>query len=114
MFNGLCQPAQLYFILAIVSFTFQVIVILLDQNNVRQNKISPILLHIVIYVIITLIWVWLLNSMCKVGGIFSKISWFIAVFPIIVFLMMLMGIINALSDELVDGELPDIVAKCGN
>ena len=113
MFNGLCQPAQLYFILAVFSFTFQVIAIVLDKDNVR-GKLSPILLHFFIYVIVTLIWVWLLNGMCKAGGIFNKISWFIALFPIIVFLMMLMGIINALSEELIDGGLQDIVSKCGN
>ena len=114
MFNGLCQPAQLYFILAVFSFTFQVIAIVLDKGNVRKGRLSPILLHFIIYVIVTLIWVWLLNGMCKAGGIFNKISWFIALFPIIVFLMMLMGIINALSDELVDGGLQDIIAKCNN
>tara|TARA_Y100001958_G_C21232327_1_gene558205 strand:+ start:1831 stop:2190 length:360 start_codon:yes stop_codon:yes gene_type:complete len=114
IFNGLCQPAQLYFILAVFSFTFQVIAILFDKDNVRKGTLLPILLHFVIYVIVTVIWVWLLNGMCKAGGIFNKISWFIALFPIIVFLMMLMGVINALSEELVDGGLQDIVSKCGH
>ena len=112
IFNSLCQPAQLYFILAIFSFTFQMIAILLDKTPYRGNKLPTIMIHIAVYILVTVIWVWLLNGMCKIGGIFGKISWFIALFPIIVFLMMLMGIINALSSEMMDGNLEQILAKC--
>ena len=112
IFNSLCQPAQLYFILAIFSFTFQMIAILLDKTSYQGNKLPAIMIHITVYVLVTVIWVWLLNGMCKIGGIFGKISWFIALFPIIVFLMMLMGIINTLSSEMMDGNLEQILAKC--
>ena len=113
MFNGLCQPAQLYFILAVISFILQIISILVERNRL-ENKMEPIMMHLIIYIIVTIIWVWLLNQLCKYGGLMKNISWFIAIFPIIVFLMMLMGVINAMSQKLVDGNLDHIVSKCGN
>ena len=114
IFNSLCQPAQLYFILAIFSFTFQMMAILMNQTSYKENKIAPIMIHMIIYVLVTIIWIWLLNGMCKIGGIWGKISWFIALFPIIVFLMMLMGVINSLSSEMIDGNLDQIITKCNN
>ena len=111
IFNSLCQPAQLYLILAMISFVLQIISILIERNEL-QHKIQPITTHLIVYILVTIIWVWLLNQLCKYGGLMKNISWFIAIFPIIIFLMMLMGVINALSQKLVDGNLDEIVAKC--
>jgi hypothetical protein len=111
IFNSLCQPAQLYLILAMISFVLQIISILIERNEL-QHKIQPITIHLIVYILVTIIWVWLLNQLCKYGGLMKNISWFIAIFPIIIFLMMLMGVINALSQKLVDGNLDEIVAKC--
>ena len=92
-FRGLCQPAYIYLSLSIIS-----LVIMMIQNyiNKKKNKycvgmfecsvksVIPIFLVKIVYIIF---WTFILDLLCKNG--FKNISWFIILFPFILFFILI-------------------------
>ena len=88
----LCSPAFIYFIVSMIS-----ILIIFLQNlghsstiysvgsySSRVQNTTIIFIGKILYV---LIWTWLLNKFCKSG--YSNISWFLVLFPYILFLVII-------------------------
>jgi hypothetical protein len=89
-FDKLCPPAQFYFVVSVLSFSF---IVLQNIGNSSRftlgtyscNHSSPglFLLGQALYIIL---WTWLLNLICKVN---TGISWLIVLFPFILFFILL-------------------------
>ena len=89
----LCQPAYIYLILSIVAL---VIIMLQNYLNNKKNKycvgifecsvksIIPIFLVKIVYIIF---WAFILDLLCKNG--YHKLSWFILLFPYIMFFILI-------------------------
>lgn len=89
----LCQPAYIYLVLSLVSL---VMMIIQNYLNKKKNKycvgifectvksIIPIFLVKIVYIIF---WTFILDLLCKNG--YQKISWFIILFPFIMFFILI-------------------------
>ena len=92
--KNLCTPAFLYLTLSMVA-----IVIMWIQNMGNESvyclgsyncNVSSTNLIFVIKILFVLFWTWVLNIICKAG--FSYVSWFLVLFPFILFFIMLASI----------------------
>ena len=90
LYNRLCAPAKLYFVISAVSYLF-----ILIQNVGGQGKFTlgsyscrhsnPMIL-LLIQALYILFWSWLLNVICKIN---KNISWVIVLFPFVLFFVAL-------------------------
>jgi|TARA_B110000971_G_C20031238_1_gene511524 hypothetical protein len=102
--SKLCKPAQVYMTLSIVSIILY-LVAMFNMNDVIMEaddeiKIEELryytLCGLVVNVILTIIWIGLLNYICqfKYG---KKIAWFIVLLPFFFMALFLIGLVCALS-----------------
>lgn len=94
LFNKLCRPSQLYFIMSTIA-----LIAILIQNMYEPNEnIFCLGIHkcetsymkwllFIPQVIYILVWTIILNSLCKTG--FTELSWLIVLFPFILFFIIL-------------------------
>ena len=73
--SDLCTPAQIYFVISIITLILAVI---------KRFKISTIMMK----VITIAVWTWFLNFLCSKG--YKSVSWFLVLLP---FLFITLGFI---------------------
>ena len=83
-FDELCTPAKLYFGLSVISCIIALF------NGV---KFIPIAINL----IIAFIWTIILGWICGKG--FTGVSWFLVLFPYIVMVLVLFGLMRAISKD---------------
>ena len=91
-FRALCTPAQIYFVLSVLS-----ILALLMQNldNSRRYCVGSYsadvphhnMLFFVVKVVYVLVWTYLLQLLCKHG--YKNVSWFLVLLPFIGFFVLI-------------------------
>jgi hypothetical protein len=81
-FEELCTPAKLYFVLSVISCIIALF------NGVR-------FMHVAMNLIIAFIWTLILSWICGKG--FTGVSWFLVLFPYIVMVLVLFGLMRAIS-----------------
>ena len=102
MIMKLCKPAQVYLILSLISLTLYVVSMLNVHDQVLEVEPEGEGIHhytlsgLVIKMIFTILWVYLLNYICqfKYG---KKIAWFIVLLPFFFMGLMLIGLMCAVS-----------------
>lgn len=102
MIMKLCKPAQVYLIISLISLTLYVISMLNVQDQVLDIEPEGEGIHLytlsglVIKMIFTILWIYLLNYICqfKYG---KKIAWFIVLLPFFFMGLMLIGLTCAIS-----------------
>src|SRR5210317_937488 len=100
--SGLCTPAQVYLLLSIFAQLFYLSSMIYTNNAVVEAEPEGGHIHhytflgLVFNVIFAVLWVALLNYVCgfKYG---NKIAWFLVLFPIIFFVLLLLGLVTAAS-----------------
>jgi len=102
MIMKLCKPAQVYLILSLIGLVIYIISMLNVHDTVLEVEPKGEGIHdytisgLVINIIFTIIWIYLLNYICKFKyGV--KISWFIVLLPFLFMGLMLFGMICAIS-----------------
>jgi len=98
----MCKPAQVYLILSLISMTLYLISMLNVHDKVLDVEPEGEGIHyytlsgLVIKVIFTILWIYLLNYICqfKYG---KKIAWFIVLLPFFFMGLMLIGMLCAVS-----------------
>jgi hypothetical protein len=98
----MCKPAQVYLILSLISMTLYLISMLDVHDKVLDVEPEGEGIHyytlsgLVIKVIFTILWIYLLNYICqfKYG---KKIAWFIVLLPFFFMGLMLIGMLTAIS-----------------
>ena len=98
----MCKPAQVYLILSLISMTLYLISMLDVHDKVLDVEPEGEGIHyytlsgLVIKVIFTILWIYLLNYICqfKYG---KKIAWFIVLLPFFFMGLMLIGLLCAVS-----------------
>ena len=92
--KDLCTPAQVYFVLSIISL---VAVLLQNLGNTNSYHVGSFSCRVpntafifIIKLIYILFWSWILNLICKDGHV--MISWFLVLFPLIL-LFVMMGLL---------------------
>jgi Na+/melibiose symporter-like transporter len=98
----MCKPAQVYLILSLISMTLYLISMLNVHDKVLDVEPEGEGIHyytlsgLVIKVIFTILWIYLLNYICqfKYG---KKIAWFIVLLPFFFMGLMLIGLLCAVS-----------------
>ena len=98
----MCKPAQVYLILSLISMTLYLISMLdvhdkvLDVEPAGEGIHYYTLSGLVIKIIFTILWIYLLNYICqfKYG---KKIAWFIVLLPFFFMGLMLIGLLCAIS-----------------
>jgi len=89
--KDLCTPALVYFVISIIA-----LVIMLFQNLGNNRKYSvgsfsfrvpSTILIFVLKLVYILFWTWILNLICKDGHV--GISWFLVLFPYILFFVLI-------------------------
>jgi hypothetical protein len=87
----LCTPSAVYFIVSIVS-----LIMILFQNLGNSSsyhignfscRVPSTILVFIIKLIYILFWTWILNLICKDGH--TGISWFLVLFPFILFFVLI-------------------------
>lgn len=90
-FKELCTPSAVYFIVSIVS-----LIMILFQNLGNSSsyhignfscRVPSTILVFIIKLIYILFWTWILNLICKDGH--TGISWFLVLFPFILFFVLI-------------------------
>jgi hypothetical protein len=81
-FDEMCTPAKLYFVLAVISCIIALF------NGVR-------VMHVAINLIVAFIWTLILSWICGKG--FTGVSWFLVLFPYIVMVLVLFGLMREIS-----------------
>jgi len=89
--KDLCTPAQVYFVLSIISL---VAVLLQNLGNTNSYHIGSFSCRVpntsiifIVKLIYILFWTWILNLICKDGHV--AISWLLVLFPIILLFVMI-------------------------
>ena len=102
-FNNLCDPAQFYLVLSIISGLIY-LAKMLDQTN-HVNTVSGIFIQ----VCIVLIWSCVLNWVCRLKyG--EKIAWFLVFLPFILIVLILIIIYHAIDTmNLNKGDLQELL-----
>ena len=98
----MCKPAQVYLILSLISMTLYLISMLDVHDKVLDVEPEGEGIHyytlsgLVIKIIFTILWIYLLNYICqfKYG---KKIAWFIVLLPFFFMGLMLIGVLCAVS-----------------
>ena len=92
--KDLCTPAQVYFVLSIISL---VAVLLQNLGNTNSYHVGSFSCRVpntafifIIKLIYILFWTWILNLICKDGHV--MISWLLVLFPLIL-LFVMMGLL---------------------
>jgi hypothetical protein len=89
--RNLCTPAYLYLVISLIA-----LVIMGIQNYGNVNTyclgayscvVSSTFLIFLIKMIYILFWTWILNLMCRAGA--TNLSWFLVLFPFILFFILL-------------------------
>lgn len=102
MIMKLCKPAQVYLILSLIGLVIYIISMLNIHDTILETEPEGEGIHhytlngLVINIIFTIIWIYLLNYICQFKyGV--KISWFIVLLPFLFMGLMLFGMILAIS-----------------
>jgi len=89
--KDLCTPAMIYFVVSIIAL---VIMLLYNLGNNRKYNVGfysfnvpNTILIFLLKLIYILFWTWILNLICKDGH--SGISWFLVLFPYILFFIII-------------------------
>lgn len=90
-FKELCTPSAVYFIVSIVSL---IMILLQNLGNSSSYhignfscRVPSTILVFIIKLIYILFWTWILNLICKDGH--TGISWFLVLFPFILFFVLI-------------------------
>ena len=90
-FKDLCTPSAVYFIVSILS-----LIMILFQNLGNSSsyhvgnfscRVPSTILVFIVKLIYILFWTWILNLICKDGH--TGISWFLVLFPFILFFVII-------------------------
>lgn len=91
IFQGMCWPAYIYFMLSMLSI---IIISIQNYGNTLSYcvgdyscQVSSTFAIFMIKIMVVLLWTWILNLICKAGA--TPLSWFLVLLP---FLMMFVGI----------------------
>ena len=95
MYNKLCSPAQLYFVLSSLSILALLIQNFSEPRKYKVGRYSVNLKHnnllfFVFKIMYMLVWTFLLNQLCKYG--YGSISWFLVLLPFIL-MFVLIGVL---------------------
>lgn len=92
--KDLCTPAQVYFVLSIISLVAVLLQNLGNTNSYHVGSFSCRVPNTAVIFIIKLIyilfWSWILNLICKDGH--TMISWLLVLFPLVL-LFVIMGLL---------------------
>ena len=97
-FASLCSPARLYLSISVIAM-----VIMLFQNVGSENvyclgsvscNVPSVTIIFIIKLLYVLFWTWILNLICKSGN--TSISWFLVLFPLILFFILILLMIMSL------------------
>lgn len=89
--NNSCMPAYLYFYISLLA-----IIVLAIQNIGNKHmycagpyecSVPDTTLVFIMKLIYIIFWTWILSLICKAG--YSKVAWFIFLFPVILMLLMM-------------------------
>jgi len=90
-FKELCTPSAVYFIVSIVSL---IMILLQNLGNSSSYhignfscRVPSTILVFIIKLVYILFWTWILNLICKDGH--TGISWFLVLFPFILFFVLI-------------------------
>jgi len=105
MYDRLCDPAKLYFVISVISFMFIMIQNIGNQGRFTLGSYScrhsnPALLLLVqaLYIVF---WTWLLNIICKIN---KGISWVIVLFPyMVLFIALGFVLLNGIQKDKKEG-----------
>ena len=100
-FRHLCKPAMVYLAVSVVAF------IAIAYQNMGLNNMycmgdfscyvpstTAVIFSEAVYI---LFWTWILNLMCRTG--YASISWFLVVFPLVLFFV-LIGLMMLMSSRM--------------
>jgi hypothetical protein len=93
--KSLCRPAYLYFVISTIFFVISILQNLGNVNKYNIGSLSMIvpstIMVFVIKFLFILFWTWVLNLLCKDN--LTWISWFLVIFPYIIFFTAILFII---------------------
>lgn len=88
--KDLCQPAYVYFILTLISILLYLYFVTVDSNHIKiDNYMSGGLTG---NIILSLVWIFILDQMCKIPKIGIKLSWFFVLLPFVVYSFVIIGL----------------------
>ena len=95
MIKDLCTPAYIYFIMTTLSFVSYLII---HEYAVRQNKLQlkdhlPKLSLFIKSFIFSIVWIYILNWLCKKSPTGKIVAWILVVLPILGYVIIIVGLL---------------------
>ena len=88
--KDLCQPAYVYFILTLISILFYLYFITVESNHIKiDNYMSGGLTG---NILLSVVWIFILDQMCKIPKIGVQLSWFFVLLPFVVYAFVIIGL----------------------
>lgn len=97
-YYSLCTPAQVYFLLSVISFLAMLFQNLKDQKKYSIGNFTVNVRHgnYVLFFIkfaYILVWTFVLNELCRKG--WTSVSWFLVFFPVLLMFVLISIILMA-------------------
>ena len=102
MFNKLCDPAKLYLVLSLISVFFYVMSMESANSTLKESPFlllifkSPSFMGLFGKIFFTLIYVYILNYLCKYKW-GKRIAWFVVLLPFFIMGLFVVGMLCAVS-----------------
>jgi len=89
--KDLCTPASVYLVLSVIALVIMFVQNIGSENvyclGVYNCSVSSVSLIFIIKILYILFWTWVLNLICRAG--FPVISWFLVLFPFVLFFVLI-------------------------
>lgn len=116
IYKNLCNPAKFYLILTTISIIIYVISMINMKDKLSIFKKSETSIHnytisgLIMKIIFTIFWVYLLNYICNFNKYGVKIAWVIVLLPII-FLFILVLLLHLFIDDILKSHSQELKLK---
>jgi ABC-type multidrug transport system fused ATPase/permease subunit len=116
IYKNLCNPAKFYLILTTISIIIYIISMINMKDKLSIFKKSETSIHnytisgLIMKIIFTIFWVYLLNYICNFNKYGVKIAWVIVLLPII-FLFILVLLLHLFIDDILKSHSQELKLK---
>lgn len=102
--QNLCQPAYIYLILTCVTTLMYVYMIMNKSSYLGNDIYNYTQGGLIFHILISIVWVYILDQMCKISSVGKKFAWFLVLLPFFIISLIIIGLSCSISYVLIHQE----------
>ena len=95
--QNLCQPAYIYLILTCVTTLMYVYMIMNKSSYLGNDIYNYTQGGLIFHILISIVWVYILDQMCKISSVGKKFAWFLVLLPFFIISLIIIGLSCSIS-----------------